>query len=88
MSKLAVIGNVNGAFSIHSEWDVPDSPSAQGAIVNYLGWCQALWNDAGTLDATIKIVDENLNVFSYEGVTYEMHIVHTVQPEPEPEPEG
>ena len=82
--KLAVVSNINGTFKIESEWDVGDEyANAQGAIVNFHSKCQTLWNAPDVLKGTVKILDDNLNLFE----DYEETITHNPQPEPEPEPE-
>lgn len=73
--KLAVVDNVNGVFKVESEWDVPDAPSAQGAIVNFHKRCQTLWNAPDVKHATVKILDENLNLFE----DYEETVTHAVE---------
>ena len=76
--KLAVVDNVNGEFKVESEWNVPDAPAAQGAIVAFHNRCMVLWNAPDVERATVKILDENLNLFG----DYEETVEHT-QPEEE-----
>lgn len=70
--KLAVVTNINGTFKIESEWNVPDLASAQGAIINFHDKCKTLWNSPDVKKATVKILDDNLNLFE----DYEETIVH------------
>ena len=73
--KLAVIDNVNGSFTIQSEW----TDNEQGAKVAFHDRCKVLWNAADVLKATVKIVDDQLDDFE----DYKEFITH---PAPEPEP--
>lgn len=59
MSKLAVVDNVNGAFKVESEW----TDNEQGALVAFHDRCKNLWNAPDTIKATVKILDEDLNIF-------------------------
>lgn len=77
--KLAVVDNVNGTFKVESEWNVPDAPSAQGAIVAFHSRCTVLWNASDVERATVKILDEDLNLFG----DYEETVVHNQEPEEE-----
>ena len=60
--KYSVVAVTNGNFNIHSEHG-----DAQGAIMEFHGYCKALWNDKDTTKAAVRILDENLDV--YEGYT-------------------
>lgn len=55
--KYAVVKCVNGTFSIGSEW----TDNKQGAIVNFHQTSANLWNDAGEVEATVKIVDDKFD---------------------------
>lgn len=59
MSKLAVIDNVNGVFTVQSEWD--NNP--QGAIMAFHDRCRILWSASDVVKATVRILDEDLNIF-------------------------
>jgi hypothetical protein len=59
MSKLAVVDNVNGVFTVQSEWN--NNP--QGAIMAFHERSRVLWGASDVVKATVKILDENLNVF-------------------------
>jgi len=73
--KLAVVDNVNGVFKVESEWNVPDAAAAQGAIVAFHSRCTVLWNAPDVAKATVKILDENLNLFG----DYEETVTHVVE---------
>ena len=59
MAKFAVIKNVNGAFTIDSEWEWNDKTKA---VVKFHSVCQTLWNTENVVTAKVEIVDEQLNV--------------------------
>lgn len=65
--KLSVVKVVNGSFAIISEHG-----SEVGAIVAFHDNCKIHWNANDVLDATIAILDENLDHFK----GYKEHIVH------------
>lgn len=56
MEKYAVIQQVNGAFTVKFE-----GADLNSLKVNYHQWVAALWNDAGAVEAVVKIVDGNLD---------------------------
>lgn len=58
--KNAVISVVDTNFAIHSE-----HPNLIAAIIEYLGYCRALWNDPDVTSAMVAIVDENLDVVGH-----------------------
>ena len=51
--KYAVEAIVNGNFAIHSE----HGTNLKAAIMEWHAYCRSLWNDAGTQEATVKIID-------------------------------
>ena len=51
--KYAVEAIVNGNFAIHSE----HGNDKNAAIMEWHAYCRALWNDTGTQEATVKIID-------------------------------
>jgi len=57
MAKFAVIKNVNGTFTIDSEWS-----DKTKAVVKFHSVCQTLWNGNDVATAKVEIVDEQLNV--------------------------
>ena len=65
--KYSVVKVVNHNFAIISE-----HVDAQSAIVNFHDQCKIHWNAPDVLDATIAILDENLD--AYQG--YKEHIHH------------
>lgn len=59
--KYAIIRCTDTNFAVHGEYH-----TLQGAKVAFHQLCAALWNDPGTKNATVKIVDEQLdNVEGY-----------------------
>lgn len=56
--KLTVIACTDGNFNIHSEHD-----DETAAIMEFHGYCRALWGDANTNKASVKILDEQLDVY-------------------------
>ena len=70
MSKFAVVDNVNGAFAVRTEHS-----DEQSALVSFHDRCKNLWNAPDVIRATVKILDDDLNVFNGESET----ITHTVQ---------
>lgn len=65
--KYAVIIVVNGSYAISTEHD-----NLQSAIISYHNACTAHWNASDVLDATIAIIDENLDCV----VGYKEHVHH------------
>ena len=55
--KTSVVAVTGGNFNIHSE-----HAEVNAAIVEYHGYCKALWNDPDTTEAMVAIMDENLDV--------------------------
>lgn len=53
--KYSIFKCTDGNFAVHGEY--PDSKPAKVAFHQLSA---ALWNDAGTMKATVMIVDENL----------------------------
>lgn len=51
--KYAIESIVNGNFTIHSE----HGTDKNAAIMEWHAYCRALWNDAGTQEATVKLID-------------------------------
>lgn len=51
--KYAIEAIVNGNFMIHSE----HGTDKNAAIMEWHSYCRALWNDAGTQEATVKLID-------------------------------
>lgn len=68
MSKFAVVENVNGAFAVRTE-----HADEQSALVSFHDRCKILWNASDVLMASVKILDENLNVFDSKSEV----IIHT-----------
>lgn len=56
--KYAIIKCVNGNYSIHAE----GITAVENAKTQYHGLCQTLWNAPDVVTATVKIVDENLDL--------------------------
>lgn len=54
--KYAIIRCVNGNYAVHGEY-----PTIEAAKVAFHQYSAALWNDQGTENAMIKIVDEQLD---------------------------
>jgi hypothetical protein len=55
--RYAIVKCVNGVFTVDSEHG-----TLNGAIVNFHGLCQTLWNASDVNTAKVEIVDEQLNV--------------------------
>ena len=72
MSKFAVVENVNGAFEVKTEHN-----DAQSACVAFHDRCKILWNAPDVIKATVKVFDEDLNVFEgkSEVITHETAVV-------------
>ena len=54
--KYAVIRCTDSNYDIHSE-----HPNIEAAKVDFHSYCAALWNDPNTTNATVKIMDEQLD---------------------------
>lgn len=65
--KYSVVKVVNGNYAIVAEYSV-----LQSAIVGFHNNCMTHWNAADVYDATIAILDENLDVVN----GYKEHIYH------------
>lgn len=76
--KYAIIKNINGAFTVDSEWT--DKSKAK---VQYHGVCKNLWNASDVLKATVCIVDENMNIIDgyIEQITHEAPKVEATKTE-------
>ena len=55
--KYAVIKCVNGNFAIATE----HGENKEGGIIAFHNLASALWNDNSEVNATVKLVDENLD---------------------------
>lgn len=75
--KYSVVKVVNSNFAIVSEHG-----DLQSALVKYHDTCKIHWNAPDVLEATIAIVDENLDTVP----GYKEHIHHDA-PEPQPQTE-
>ena len=56
--NYAIIQASNGAFLVASE----HGENLEAAIIAFHNLCAALWNEKSVIRATVKLVDENLNV--------------------------
>ena len=56
--KYAIIKVINGNYFIHAE-GITDLASAK---TQFHGLCQSLWNASDVTTATVKIVDEQLDM--------------------------
>ena len=67
--KLAVVANTDGNFNIHSE----HGENAQAAIMEFHNYCRALWGEKSVHNATVKIMDEQLDTYNgySEFITHE-----------------
>lgn len=63
--KLFVVKVVNGNPAIVSEW----TDNEKGAMTSFHDTCKTLWNADDVLSATVKILDEQLNLY---GGKYEL----------------
>ena len=54
--KYAVTAVTDGNYNIHSEHE-----TLTAAIIEHFGYVRALWADPNTTNATVMIVDENLD---------------------------
>ncbi len=80
--KYGIIKNINGNYFVHAE-GITDLANAK---TQFHGLCQALWNAPDVLNATVMIVNEQMNcVEGYKEFIHHDPIL--VQPEPEPEQE-
>lgn len=70
--KYSVVKVVNHNFAIVSEHG-----DIQSAIVQFHDQCKIHWNAPDVLDATIAILDENLD--TYQGSRYKEHIHHDAE---------
>lgn len=59
----AIVKVVNGNYAVHAECG-----NKKQAMVNYHSLCAALWNDAGTHTATVRVVDQTLNAIVEETI--------------------
>lgn len=76
--RYSVIKVVNSNYAIVSEHS-----DLQSALVKYHDTCKIHWNAPDVLEATIGIVDENLDTIP----GYKEHIHHEPQPQVEPQEE-
>lgn len=56
--KYDVIQNANGITTVVSSWD----DNKNGAFQAFHNQCRLLYSDAETTKATVKVMDENLDV--------------------------
>ncbi len=70
--KYAVVRCTDGNYAVHGEY-----PTIEAAKIAFHAYCSALWNDKNTQNATVKILDENLD--NAEG--YRDFITHLVEEE-------
>lgn len=71
--KYAIIQCVNGNFSVVAEF----TDNEQGAIVRFHQVCANLWNASDVQRATVKLVNESLEVIYSKNET----IIHAQQGE-------
>lgn len=69
--RYSVIKNINGAFTVDSEFTDFDKSK-----VKFHDVCKNLWNAKDVIKATVCIFDENMNVVD----GYRELITHEVQP--------
>lgn len=55
--RYAIIKNINGAFTVDSEWG-----DLEKAKVKFHDVCKNLWNAQDVLSATVCIFDESMNL--------------------------
>lgn len=67
MAKLFVVQNADSNMTIVSEWN----DNIKGAKQAFHDTCKNLWADSGTTNATVKILDEQLD--NYEGYKESIH---------------
>lgn len=65
--KYSIVKNINGAFTVDSEWGDLDK-----AKVQFHGVCKNLWNAPDVLKATVCIFDENMDLVG----SYKEYITH------------
>lgn len=65
--RFSVLKCINGNFSVDSEFT-----DISKALVKFHDVCKNLWNASDVLDATVKVVDSNLNQYH----VYSEHITH------------
>lgn len=73
--KISVISVINGNFKVEAEYQ---QSQLQGAIVFFHQKCAALWNAEDVTTATVKIVDESLNVLAEKSEMIQHPIVEPV----------
>lgn len=73
--NYAILQASDGNFRVASE----HGENLEAAIVAFHNLCAALWNDKATNRATVKLVDENLNVV----MNMQESIGHDAPAEPE-----
>ena len=56
--KYDVVQNANGTTTVVSSWD----NNKKGAFQAFHHQCELLYSDEGTTKATVKVLDENLDV--------------------------
>lgn len=56
--KYDVVQNANGTTTVVSSWD----DNKNGAFQAFHHQCELLYSDGQTTKATVKVLDENLNV--------------------------
>lgn len=71
----AILKCINGSFFVHAE----GITNIDNAKVQFHGLCQTLWNAQDVLTATVKIVDEHLDIFE----DYREYISHPAPSESE-----
>ena len=71
----AILKCINGSFFVHAE----GITNIDNAKVQFHGLCHTLWNAQDVLTATVKIVDEHLDIFE----DYREYISHPAPSESE-----
>lgn len=74
--KISVITVINGNFKIEAEYQ---QSQLQGAIVFFHQKCAMLWNAEDVETATVKIVDESLNVIANKVEMIQHPIIEPVE---------
>lgn len=74
--KYAIVRCTDGNFAVHGEY-----PTVEAAKVAWHQYSAALWNDPGTTNAMVKIVDEQLD--TVEGYRESIHREQEQANEPE-----
>ena len=77
--KISVISVINGNFKVEAEYQ---QSQLQGAIVFFHQRCAALWNAEDVETATVKIVDESLNVIAEKSEMIQHPIIEPAVIEP------